>query len=151
MPYTLWFYVCQERRHRHGESVTGSTDGQRLRPCCFAETPWFTVVGVSADVKQGGIDKKAGTEIYFSLDQIARIGATIGTMHVVVRTTAPFEGSAPFIRDVAREIDPTVPIVRLREMDDVLQESIRRPRLLSDTVSIFAGRALIADSGRLRV
>src|SRR5262245_39488350 len=117
--------------------------GQRLQPCCFAKTPWFTVVGVAADVKQGGIDRKAGTEIYFSLDQIARVGATIGTMHVVVRTAAPFEGSAPFIRDVAREIDPTVPIVRLREMDDVLQESIRRPRLLSDTVSIFAGLALL--------
>ena len=117
--------------------------GHRLRPCCSDQTPWFTVVGVAADVKQGGIDKKAGTEIYFSLDQIARLGWAIGTMHVVVRTTAPFEESAPFIRDVAREIDPTVPIVRLREMDDVLQESIRRPRLLSHTVSLFAGLALL--------
>ena len=64
-------------------------------------------------------------------------------MHVVLRTTAPFDETAPFIRDVVREIDPTVPIVRLREMDDVLQESIRRPRLLSHTVSIFAGLALL--------
>jgi predicted permease len=116
--------------------------GQRLRPCCFNQ-PWATVVGVAADVKQGGIDKRAGTEIYFLLDQRARLGVTIGTMHVVVRTTAPFEESAPFIRDVAREIDPTVPIVRLRELDDVLQASIRRPRLLSHTVSLFAGLALL--------
>ncbi|MBY0497256.1 MAG: FtsX-like permease family protein [Cyanobacteria bacterium] len=42
-----------------------------------------------------------------------------------------------------REIDPTVPIVRLREMDNVVQDSIRRPRLLSQTVSIFAGLALL--------
>jgi predicted permease len=117
--------------------------GQRLRPCCFDQNPWFTVVGVAADVKQGGIDKKAGTEIYFSLDQMARRGVVIGTMHVVLRTTAPFDETAPFIRDLVREIDPTVPIVRLREMDDVLQESIRRPRLLSHTVSIFAGLALL--------
>jgi predicted permease len=116
--------------------------GQRLRPCCFNQ-PWATVVGVAADVKQGGIDQKAGTEIYFLLDQRARLGVTIGTMHVVARTTAPFEESAPFIRVVAREIDPTVPIVGLREMDDVLRESIRRPRLLSHTVSIFAGLALL--------
>ncbi len=34
-------------------------------------------------------------------------------------------------------------MVRLREMDDVLQESIRRPRLLSHTASIFAGLALL--------
>lgn len=117
--------------------------GQRLRPCCFAQTPWFTVVGVAADVKQSGIDKKAGTEIYFSLDQIARLNATIGTMHVVTRTTAAFDESAALIRDVARAVDPTVPIVRLREMDDVLQESIRRPRLLSNTITIFAGLALL--------
>jgi hypothetical protein len=116
--------------------------GQRLRPCCFNQ-PWATVIGVAADVKQAGIDKKAGTEIYFLLDQRARLGVTIATMHVVARTTAPFEESAPFIRDVAREIDPTVPIVRLREMEDVLRESIRRPRLLSHTVSIFAGLALL--------
>jgi predicted lysophospholipase L1 biosynthesis ABC-type transport system permease subunit len=98
---------------------------------------------VAEDVKQGGIDKKAGTEIYFLLDQRARLGVSIGTMHVVVRTTAAFEESAPFIRDVARQIDPTVPIVRLREMDDVLQESIRRPRLLSHVITLFAGLALL--------
>ena len=32
--------------------------GQRLRPCCFDETPWFTVIGVAKDVKQGGVDRK---------------------------------------------------------------------------------------------
>jgi predicted permease len=116
--------------------------GQRLRPCCFNQ-PWATVVGVAADVKQGGIDKKAGTELYFLLDQSARRGTVVGTMHVVLRTTVPFEEVAPFARDAVREIDPTVPIVRLREMDEVLQESIRRPRLLSQTVSIFAGLALL--------
>jgi putative ABC transport system permease protein len=116
--------------------------GQRLRPCCFNQ-PWATVIGVAEDVKQGGIDKKAGAEIYFLLDQRARLGASIGTMHVVVRTTAAFEESAPIIRAVARDIDPTVPIVGLRQMDDVLRQSIRRPRLLSHTVSIFAGLALL--------
>ena len=116
--------------------------GQRLRPCCFNQ-PWATVVGVAADVKQGGIDKKAGTEIYFLLEQSARRGTVVGTMHVVLRTTAPFDETAPFTRAMVREIDPTVPIVRLREMDEVLQESIRRPRLLSHTVTIFAGLALL--------
>jgi predicted permease len=120
--------------------------GQRLRPCCAAETPWSTVVGVSADIKQGGIDKKAGTEIYFPLDQLARPGSSnrlVDTMHVVARTTSAFDDTAPFIRTVMREIEPTAPIVRLREMDDVLQDSIRRPRLLSQIVGIFAGLALL--------
>jgi predicted permease len=120
--------------------------GQRLRPCCSDQTPWSTVIGVAADVKQGGIDKRAGTEIYFSLDQLARPGSgnrLVDTMHVVARTTSAFDDTAPFIRAVVREIEPTAPIVRLREMDDVLQDSIRRPRLLSQIVSIFAGLALL--------
>jgi putative ABC transport system permease protein len=120
--------------------------GQRLRPCCSAETPWSTVVGVAADVKQGGIDKSAGTEIYFLLDQLARPGSgnrLVDTMHVVTRTTSAFDETAPFIRAVVREIEPTAPVVRLREMDDVLQDSIRRPRLLSQIVSLFAGLALL--------
>ena len=120
--------------------------GQRLRPCCSAETPWSTVVGVAADVKQGGIDKKVGTEIYFLLDQLARPGSgnrLVDTMHVMARTTRAFDETAPFIRAVVRDIDPTAPIVRLREMDDVVQDSIRRPRLLSQVVSIFAGLALL--------
>jgi putative ABC transport system permease protein len=120
--------------------------GQRLRPCCSAETPWSTVVGVAADVKQGGIDKDTGPEIYFPLDQLARPGSSsrlVDTMHVMARTMSTFDETAPFIRAVVREIDPTVPIVRLREMDDVLLESIQRPRLLSSTISIFAGLALL--------
>jgi hypothetical protein len=31
---------------------------------------------------------------------------------------------------LVREVDPTVPIVRLRDMESVFAESIRRPRLL---------------------
>ena len=40
--------------------------GQRLRPCCGDQVPWFTVVGVAKDVKQGGVDRKTGTELYVS-------------------------------------------------------------------------------------
>lgn len=120
--------------------------GQRLRPCCSEQTPWSTVIGVAADVKQGGIGWKTGTEIYFSLDQLARPGSgnrLVDTMHVVARATGPFDATAPQIRAVVREIEPTAPIVRLREMDDVIQESIRRPRLLSQIVGVFAGLALL--------
>lgn len=117
--------------------------GQRLRPCCSAQTPWFTVVGVAADVKQGGIDKKTGTEIYFLLEQMARRGAVLGAMHVVVRTAGPSDEIAPTLRHVVRETDPTVPIVRMRAMDDVFQDTIRRPRLLSNAASVFAGLALV--------
>ena len=44
---------------------------------------------------------------------------------------------------MVREADRTVPIVRLREMDGVFAESIRRPRLLAQLLGAFAGLALL--------
>src|SRR4029434_5446867 len=65
--------------------------GQRLRPCCGDQVPWFTVVGVAKDVKQGGVDQKTGTEFYFFVDQLsARPEAQAQApfnMNFVMRTT----------------------------------------------------------------
>ena len=37
--------------------------GQRVKPG-NDQAPWFTVVGVAKDVKQGGVDQETGTELY---------------------------------------------------------------------------------------
>src|SRR5262249_26756445 len=54
--------------------------GRRIKPSGPASIPWFTVVGVLKDVKQGGVDRKTGTELYFDLDQLpsALVGFTPG-------------------------------------------------------------------------
>ena len=44
---------------------------------------------------------------------------------------------------LVREADPTVPIVRLRDMDDVFAVAITRPRLLAQLLGGFAGLALL--------
>ena len=64
-------------------------------------------------------------------------------MNVVLRTTLPLASLAPTIERVVRETDRTVPIVRLRDMDTVFAESIRRPRLLAHLLGAFAGLALL--------
>ena len=43
--------------------------GQRVKPGFRDTMPWFTIVGVLKDVKQGGIGEKTGTEIYWLADQ----------------------------------------------------------------------------------
>ena len=121
--------------------------GQRLRPCCGDQIPWFTVVGVAKDVKQGGLDRKTGTEFYFLVDQTSKappqIALAPGTMNIVLRTTLPPSTLTSTIESVVREADASVPVVRLREMDDVFAESIRRPRLLAQLLGMFAGLALL--------
>jgi len=121
--------------------------GQRLRPCCGDQVPWLTVVGVAKDVKQGGLDRKTGTELYFLVDQTAKAPPQFanapGTMHVVLRTTLPPSTLSSTIESAVRDADASVPIVRLREMEDVFAESIRRPRLLAQLLGMFAGLALL--------
>jgi predicted permease len=121
--------------------------GLRLRPCCGDQVPWFTVVGVAKDVKQGGVDQKTGTELYFFTDQTSLaaqpVAFSLATANVVLRTTLPPDALGQTIERVVRETDPTVPIVRLRDMDTVFAEAIRRPRLLAHLLGGFAGLALL--------
>jgi len=122
--------------------------GQRLRPgSSNSDNPWFTVVGVAKDVKQGGVDREAGTEFYFFVDQLAALPPPFTsapvTMNVVLRTTLAPAALAQSVEQVVRGADRTVPVVRLREMNDVFAETIRRPRLLAQLVGAFAGLALL--------
>jgi predicted permease len=124
-----------------------SAIGRRVRPSAPADAnvPWFTIVGVLKDVKQGGVDKKTGTELYFNFEQLFSNGPGfgIGTMNVVMRTTQSPEALSAAIRQTVASLDPTLPIVKLRTVDDVFSESISRPRLLAQLLGIFAGLALL--------
>jgi ABC-type antimicrobial peptide transport system permease subunit len=64
-------------------------------------------------------------------------------MNVVMRTTLPPAALSGTIERVVREVDAAVPVVRLRNMDEVFAESIRRPRLLAQLLGAFAGLALL--------
>ena len=120
--------------------------GQRLRQCCGDQVPWRTVIGVARDVKQGGIDQKTGTEMYFYVDEAVSVvpprGAVPETMNVVLRTTLAPAALTPTIERAMKEADAAVPVVRLREMDAVFDEAIRRQRLLAQLIAIFGAIAL---------
>jgi len=50
---------------------------------------------------------------------------------------------APAIARVVRDVDPSIPIAHLREMDEVFTESIQRPRLLAQLLAAFSALALL--------
>jgi len=119
--------------------------GQRLRRLGWYDSAWWTVIGVARDVKQGGVERETGTELYFLAEQAERSGplAMPTTMNVVLRTTLPARALAQTLERVVKEVHAGIPIVRLREMDEVFAESISRPRLLSQLVGAFAALALL--------
>jgi putative ABC transport system permease protein len=128
--------------------------GRRVRPSFGSETPWVTVVGIASDVKQGGVDKPAGTELYLLFDQLPRVFPTlqgarlsnvlgVGSMHFMLRSGLPAAALQPSILNAVREADPSLPIIRLRNMEEVFLDSVRRPRMLMQLFAAFAGFALL--------
>jgi predicted permease len=118
--------------------------GHRFNPFFTGpKTPLFTIVGVVRDVKQGGMSKKTGTELYFLYDQAPRVaGFAPGSMNIVVRSALPEEALTRDIQQAVRAQDSTLPIVKLRTMDQVFADSAARPRFLAQLLGIFAGLAL---------
>ncbi|HET7696145.1 MAG TPA: ABC transporter permease [Vicinamibacterales bacterium] len=108
-----------------------------------ASTP-FTIVGVVRDVKQGGMGKKTGTELYFLNEQSPRLLNTAATsMNFVVRSSLPEQTIAQEIQRAVREQDATLPVVRFRTMEQVFADSAARPRFLATLLGIFAALALV--------
>lgn len=117
--------------------------GKRVRPG-GPQRPWFTIVGVVRDVKQGGVNAKTGSELYFLGEQgPSAMQSARRNMNVVIRTALPPESLAPQIRRIVQAMDPTLPIVNLRSMTDVFDESLSRPRFLAQLLGVFAGLALL--------
>jgi len=117
--------------------------GQRLKPGFGPKLPWLTIVGVVRDVKQGGINKKAGTEVYFLNDQAPRlVGFSPQAMNIVVRSSAPFEQLAAELQRIVQKADPSLPVVKLRPMEQVFVDAASRPRFLAELLGIFAALAL---------
>ena len=86
--------------------------GRRVRPRFGDETPWVTVVGVAKDVKQGGVDRATGTELYFLLEQLPQVFPTVpalnsilrsitdsGAMNIVLRSGLPMATLQPAIAE----------------------------------------------------
>jgi predicted permease len=118
--------------------------GKRVKPGFGGSTPWFTIVGVVRDVKQGGVNEKTGTELYLLADQMpATLKSGPRNMNVVLRTPLPADALAPQIRQAVQALDPTLPIVKLRAMEEVFAESVSRPRFLAQLLGIFAALALL--------
>jgi len=113
--------------------------GRRIRP--GGSKDWCTIIGIVDDVKNAGLDRPAGTELYLPYRQPA--GAGNSDMYVVMRTPVGDPRSlASVVREQLNEIDPSLPLADVRLMEDVLTRAQARPRFLTLLLSLFSGVAL---------
>jgi putative ABC transport system permease protein len=127
------------RRFYPGENPIG----KRLRPG-FGNAPFLEIVGVVADVKQGGLDQPAGTELYFHYPQAAELSFVPRTMNFVLETQGGDPTAvAPAVRRHVWDIDGTLPVSGLQTMSDVMGDAMARARFLTTLLAAFAGLALL--------
>jgi putative ABC transport system permease protein len=107
--------------------------GKRVKP--IPDGPWYTVLGVAANVKNAGINGQDEPEFY----RLRRNIATDWTPWnvVVLKTSVPPESLSPWIRSQIATIDPTLPVV-IETMNQHLGKLAVRPRFVTALVGLFA-------------
>ena len=118
----------------------GSPLGRRVNPGFGDPKVWCTIVGVVEDTKNAGMDKPAGPELYLQVRQVADFLG--GNMNYVVRTSTDSLAIESSIRNVVREMDPSLPVYNLKTMNDVVSKSMVQPRFLALLLATFSGIAL---------
>lgn len=102
----------------------------------FANDSW-EIVGIVGDVKHRGLDGPALPEVYFSTLQ-----GPWRLMNLSVRTSiAAAELAKPIVGEI-HAMDPSLPVVKIRAMEEVLSDSLSQPRLNTWLLGLFAGLAL---------
>src|SRR5579884_676934 len=99
------------------------------------DMPWYTIVGVAADVKNGGIDKPTGTELYFPYSQV---NGGIRALYIAVKTSGDPQRIVSAVRRRVAELDPSLPIAQVRLMEDVIAAANARPRFLTVLLALFS-------------
>jgi len=116
--------------------------GKRFKSAGNPKAPWTTVVGLAGDVKHYGLERPMRPGIYIPL--------TVGrfnTMTVAIRTTADPGAFTATARATLQELDPELPMFRVRTMEEALRRSMAQRATYSWLLGIFAGMALILALG----
>jgi putative ABC transport system permease protein len=100
--------------------------------------PWHTIVGVVGAVQHERLEGTVRKTVY-----LAHAQNPIGGMSLAVRSNVPPETLAPAIQSQVKEMDPDLPVTRVRTMNDVIIESVWQPRLYAMLFGVFGVLALV--------
>ncbi len=114
--------------------------GRRLRPGIGGTNVWCTVIGIVEDVKNRGLARTTGTEVYYSLGQTYARGDR--NHYIAVRSDSNPSTVINAVRREVRELDAALPLARVRTMDDVMSAAQARSRFLTLLLTLFSGVAL---------
>jgi putative ABC transport system permease protein len=96
------------------------------------------IIGIVADVHEGGFSTKPGPEFYVPLAVNAPQLA-----YLVIRTAADPRQMVPAIRQALAAVDRDQPLADIRMMEEVFDADLRQRRLTMLLLSVFSGVALV--------
>ena len=106
------------------------------------QSPWLTVVGLVADVKQAGLDIPAMPQVYVPLAQDATGAGLLRTVNVVVRSTREPAALMADTRRAIQAIDPSLPVTT-QALGEMIDDSVKPQRFSMTVMTAFAGLALL--------
>jgi ABC-type antimicrobial peptide transport system permease subunit len=120
--------------------------GKRVRFGVGMDDPffaWVTVVGVSGDVRESSLESVPAPMIYVPLAQ-----ATFGFfgdwgMTLVARTKSEPAAFINDVRQLARDLDPTLPLFEITTLEQLMSDSLAQRRSLLWLLEGFAAVALV--------
>ena len=116
--------------------------GKRLkRGGVSSDSPWLTIVGVAGNVKQYALDADSRVALYTPYQQ-----EPYSTMYVTARTAGNPLGLAAAVTQVARAMDPNVPVYDIKTMEQRLSDSLARRRFAMFALGLFALVAMLLAS-----
>jgi putative ABC transport system permease protein len=101
-------------------------------------TPTRRIIGVVTDIKNAGLDRPTGTELYFPATQVPPRLA-----YLFVKTKVDVTSIVSAVRNEMRGLDRSLPISNLRTMEEVLDSARARPRFLTLLLTLFSSIALL--------
>jgi putative ABC transport system permease protein len=102
---------------------------------------WDTIVGVVRHVHNRTLEARSRVEVYWPHSQLP-----FGAMTMAVRTQGNPNSLITAIQREVAGMDPTLPVYRVRMMQEVMGESLQRRRLALILLGVFAGLALLLAS-----
>ncbi len=138
-PHAVVINQAFARRFFPGEDAVG----HRLR---FFGPEYVPIVGVVADIHESTPDRPPLLELYMPYQQ-SEFKPLVDSMSLVVRTASDDPSVlTTAIRREVRSIDPDQPVYRVQSMEQVVRDSVARPRVDTLLFGSFAGVALLLSA-----
>ena len=135
-PRTAMINQAMARREWPGQDAVG----QRLTfgPGDNGQPEWLDIVGVVGNVRQYGVDQEPVPITY-----VPHSASPSQPLTIMVRAAGDPASVAGSVRAVLQGIDASLPITRMRPLDEIIGASLTQRRFNMTLLTVFAGIALV--------